>query len=116
MLERAFATTSLILGGLLFLSPWTFRFVSEEAASRNAWLCGLLIGMLSLMTIMAHSEWKLWISVGFGLRVLGYQDTTSIKMVHAISGFGVAALSAMARDNVAMRNSRPPTFGEPGTL
>ncbi len=32
------------------------------------------------------------------------------------SGFGAAALSAMALDNVVMRNARPPTFGEPGAL
>ena len=55
--------TNLVLGAWLFLTPWIFGFVSNAAASWNAWLSGVAIGVVALAAQLAFAEWEEWINL-----------------------------------------------------
>ena len=43
---------NLALGAWLFLTPWIFGFVPDTAASWNAWLSGVAIGVVALAALL----------------------------------------------------------------
>ena len=57
---------NLLLGALLFLSPWLFAF-AHGAAGADAWLGGAVIAAVSLAALMAYAEWEEWIALVAGL-------------------------------------------------
>ena len=61
---------NLLLAAFLFVSPWIYGFASDPAPARNAWICGIVIGLASIWAMIAYSEWEEWISLLFGLWVL----------------------------------------------
>ena len=60
---------NLILGALLFISPWVFHF-SPGAESWNAWAGGGVIVLLSIAALSAFAEWEEWINLIVGLWIL----------------------------------------------
>jgi hypothetical protein len=92
---------NLILGAWLFLTPWIFGFVPEAAASWNAWLTGLAIGVLAIAALVAIAEWEEWINLVLGLWVaasawiVGFASHATATRVHVLVGIAVAVASAV---------------------
>jgi SPW repeat-containing protein len=68
---------NLVLGAWLFLTPWIFGFVPNTAASWNAWLSGVAIGVVALAALLAFAEWEEWINLLLGVWV---------QCLHGLSG------------------------------
>jgi hypothetical protein len=49
-----------VVAAALFASPWLFSFSAVQAASWNAWICGLAIAALALAAINEPHEWEEW--------------------------------------------------------
>jgi hypothetical protein len=90
---------NLILGAVLFLSPWLFGFAAGPQ-SQNAWITGIVIGILSIAALAAFAVWEEWLNLIAGLWaivspwVLGFPGTTAMT-VHVAIGIIVAALAAI---------------------
>jgi hypothetical protein len=92
---------NLVLAAWLFLSPWIFGIVSESIASWNAWLSGLVIGVLAVAALVAFAEWEEWINLVLGLWVaaspwiVGFSGHSTATRVHVIVGIAVAIVAAV---------------------
>lgn len=90
---------NLVLGAILFISPWLFGF-EGGVASQNAIICGIVIALLSIAALSAFAVWEEWLNLIVGLWVivspwiLGFTATTA-QTVHLIIGLIVAALAAV---------------------
>ena len=90
---------NLILGAILFISPWMFAFAAG-AQTQNAWICGLAVIVLAIAAIAAFAVWEEWLNLIVGLWavvspwVLGFQGTTAMT-VHVVIGILVAILAAV---------------------
>jgi SPW repeat len=97
--ERVCDVLNLILGALLFFSPWIFSFASG-AQSQNAMISGIIIAVLSIAALAAFAEWEEWLNLVVGLWVLvspwvlGFADTTAM-WVHIVIGIVVAVVAAI---------------------
>src|SRR5438270_14052218 len=89
---------NLILGAVLFFSPWMFGFDAGKV-SENAYISGIVIAVLAVAALAAFTVWEECLNLIVGLwtlispRVLGFQGTTAM-MVHVLIVAGVAVLSA----------------------
>jgi hypothetical protein len=90
---------NLILGAILFFSPWMFGFDAGKV-SENANIAGLVIAVLAIAALAAFAVWEEWLNLIVGLWVLvspwvlGFQGTTAMT-VHVIIGAAVAILAAV---------------------
>jgi hypothetical protein len=90
---------NLILGAVLFLSPWIFGF-DAGIASQNAYISGLAIAVLAIAALAAFAVWEEWLNLVVGLWALvspwvfGFQGTRAMT-VHVIIGAAVAILAAI---------------------
>jgi hypothetical protein len=90
---------NLILGAVLFFSPWMFGFEAGKV-SENANIAGLAIAVLAVAALAAFAVWEEWLNLIVGLWVLvspwvlGFQGTTAMT-VHVIVGAAVAILAAI---------------------
>jgi hypothetical protein len=90
---------NLILGIILFLSPWMFGF-EAGSASQNAHVSGIVIAVLSIAALAAFTEWEEWLNLVVGLWVLvspwilGFQGSKAMT-VHVVIGAIVAILAAI---------------------
>src|SRR6516225_9617901 len=91
---------NLILGGVLFFSPWLFD-LSAGAQWQTASIVGILIAVLSIAALAAFAVWEEWflLVAGIGLIVspwlLGFQNSDSM-IINVVIGVIVAALAAFA--------------------
>jgi SPW repeat len=91
---------NLILGALLFVSPWFFRF-SPGVESWNAWVCGGIIVVLSIAALSAFAEWEEWLNFIVGLWILvspwalKFSDSTNALRTAVIIGAIVAVIAAV---------------------
>jgi hypothetical protein len=98
--EAVLDVYNLLLGALLFFSPWLFAF-AHGAASADAWLGGAVIAAVSLAALMIYADWEEWIALLAGLWmmlspfVLGFAHTIAMYVTIGI-GFVVAFLAALA--------------------
>ena len=90
---------NLILGAVLFASPWMFSF-DAGWVSENAYISGIVIAVLAIAALAAFAVWEEWLNLIVGLWVLvspwilGFQGTTAMT-VHVIIGAAVAILAAI---------------------
>lgn len=97
--ERAMDVLNLVLGALLFLSPWVFEFAAG-APTYNAMISGAIIVLLSIAALAAFAEWEEWLNLVVGLWVLvspwvlGFVGTTAM-WIHVVIGAIVAVLAAI---------------------
>jgi hypothetical protein len=90
---------NLILGALLFVSPWLFAF-DEGLSSQNAIISGIAIAVLSVAALANFAVWEEWLNLIVGLWVvvspwlMDFQGTTAMA-VHVIIGIIVAVLAAI---------------------
>jgi len=89
---------NLILGGVLFFSPWLFD-LSYGAQWQTASIVGIIIAVLSIAALAAFAVWEEWfiLVAGIGLIVspwlLGFQNSGAMIIDVAI-GLVVAVLAA----------------------
>jgi hypothetical protein len=90
---------NLILGVVLFLSPWLFGF-DAGMASQNANIAGIAIAVLAIAALAAFAVWEEWLNLIIGLWVLvspwvlGFQRSRAMT-VHVVTGAAVAILAAV---------------------
>ena len=90
---------NLILGAVLFVSPWVFSF-DAGTVSNNALVTGIVIAALAIAALAAFAVWEEWLNLLVGLWalvspwVLGFQGTTAMT-VHVVIGAAVAILAAV---------------------
>jgi hypothetical protein len=90
---------NLILGAILFVSPWMFGFDAGRA-SGNANIAGTAIAALAIAALTAFAIWEEWLNLIVGLWtlvspwILGFQGTTAMT-VHVVIGAAVAILAAI---------------------
>src|ERR1700726_4943579 len=90
---------NLILGAILFFSPWMFGFEAGRA-SQNAYVAGIVIAVLAIAALAAFAVWEEWLNLIVGLWtlvspwVLGFQGTKAMT-VCLIIGIAVAILAAI---------------------
>ena len=90
---------NLILGTILFFSPWIFGFDAGRA-SENAHIAGIVIAVLAIAALAAFATWEEWLNLIVGLWtlvspwVLGFQGTTAMT-VSVVIGIAVAILAAI---------------------
>jgi hypothetical protein len=100
---------NLALGAILLFSPWIFGFAAGPQ-SRNAWVSGIAIVILSIAALAAFAVWEECLNLIAGLWalvspwVLGFQGTTAMT-VHVVIGIIVAALAAV---ELWLRYQNPP--------
>jgi heme/copper-type cytochrome/quinol oxidase subunit 3 len=89
---------NLILGAILFFSPWMFGFAGR--AAENANIAGVAIAILAVAALAAFAVWEEWLNLIVGLWtlvspwVLGFQGGTAMR-VHVVIGIAVAILAAV---------------------
>ena len=105
---------NLILGAVLFVSPWVFSF-DAGTVSNNALVTGIVIAALAIAALAAFAVWEEWLNLVVGLWalvspwVLGFQGTTAMT-VHVIIGAAVAILAAV---ELWMMSQIPPRPARP---
>jgi hypothetical protein len=99
---------NLILGAILFVSPWMFGF-DAGTVSTNAYITGIAIAALAIAALARFAVWEERLNLIVGLWaftspwVLGFQGTA--MTVHVIIGAVVAILAAI---ELWMLNQIPP--------
>ena len=110
--EKLCDVANLILGGILFFSPWIFGFAAGRA-SENATIAGIVIAVLAILALAAFAVWEEWLNLIVGLWtlvspwLLGFQGTASAMRVHVIIGIAVAILAAI---ELWITSQNPPRF------
>ena len=100
---------NLILGAILLVSPWIFRF-SSGAPSQNAFVSGIVIAVISIAALAAFAVWEEWLNLIVGVWVLvspwvlGFTETRATQ-VHIVIGIIVAVLAAL---EIWLLYQRPP--------
>ena len=100
---------NLILGGILFISPWLFS-LPAGVKSRNAFISGIVIVVLSIAALAAFAVWEEWLNLIVGLWlivspwVLKFQGTRAM-WVDVVIGIIVAVLAAI---ELWMMSQTPP--------
>ena len=90
---------NLILGGILFFSPWPFH-LPAGAESQNALISGIVIVVLSIAALAAFAVWEEWLNLIVGLWlivspwVLKFQGTSGMR-IDVVIGIIVAVLAAV---------------------
>jgi hypothetical protein len=90
---------NLILGAILFFSPWMFGFDAGKA-SENAHIAGIIIAILAIAALAAFAIWEEWLNLIVGLWtlvspwLLGFQGTKAMT-VTVVIGAAVAILAAI---------------------
>src|ERR1700716_2785925 len=103
---------NLILGAILFFSPWMFGFDAGKV-SQNATITGIVIAVLAIAALAAFAVWEEWLNLIVGLWalvspwVLGFQGSSRAMAVHVIVGIAVAVLAAV---ELWMTSQNPPRF------
>jgi len=91
---------NLILGSVLFFSPWLFD-LSAGAQWQTASIVGVIIAVLSIAALAAFAVWEEWflLVAGIGLIVspwlLGFQNSDSM-IINVVIGVLVTVLAAFA--------------------
>jgi hypothetical protein len=89
---------NLILGAVLFFSPWLFDMYSG-AQWQTASIVGIIIAVLSIAALAAFAVWEEWfiLLAGIGLIVspwlLGFQNSDAM-VINVVIGVAVAVLAA----------------------
>lgn len=83
----------MIIGFILFISPWVLKFSDLDYPSWNAWLCGLVIVISAAYSLfVALKEWEHWNGVAIGAWlmaapwVLDFGSIRSATAVHIVLG------------------------------
>ena len=88
---------NLVLGSVLFFSPWLFD-LSSGAQWQTASTVGIIIAVLSIAALAAFAIWEEWFILGAGIGLivspwlLGFQNSDAM-IVDVVVGLIVAVLA-----------------------
>lgn len=97
--EAVLDVYNLVLGVLLFLSPWLFTY-TQKAADADIWASGLIVAAISIVALVAFSKWVEWINLALGLWlsvspwILGFAHTKAMYISMGL-GLTIAYLAAL---------------------
>jgi SPW repeat len=98
--ERVPDGINVVLGALLFISPWVFSYAGQGLAAWSAWIGGIVVAILAIAALVRFAEWEEWINVVLGVWlviapwVLGFSAVAAATWSHVILGIVIAALAA----------------------
>lgn len=100
----------LLIGVVLFMSPWVMGFGSPKPTipAQTASVSGALIGVSGLATLVGFDVWELFIIVGFGVASVASPWVLQIadaRAVLALSIGGVLAIVAAATHLIIIRRN-----------
>ena len=90
---------NLLLGTILFFSPWLLSLLAGTPWQTTSPTIGLLIALLSMAALAAFAVWEEWLNLVAGLCLvlspwfLGFQNRDAITL-HVVIGSIVAALAS----------------------
>jgi hypothetical protein len=99
--EAGVDIANLVLAALLFLTPWIFGFAHDYTAASNAWVSGIVIGVVAIAALTKFAEWEEWVNLVLGLWVLvspwalGFAAQSAARWAHVIAGLIVAVLAGV---------------------
>jgi uncharacterized membrane protein HdeD (DUF308 family) len=91
---------NLVLGALLFISPWVLGYSADAYAGWTAWIGGILIAALAVAALAAFAQWEEWVNLALGVLVLvspwvlGFAANLAALWAHVVLGLLVAVLAA----------------------
>ena len=91
---------NLLLGMILFFSPWLFSLSIGAPWQITSPTIGLLIALLSMAALAAFAVWEEWLNLVAGLCLvvspwlLGFQNSDAMTL-HVVIGTIVVALAAL---------------------
>ncbi len=83
---------NIVLGIVLFLSPWLFGFADVQAAAMSAHIVGAIIAVISIIEMVAFKMWEEWIGAAAGVWllfapfVLGFNTHIEALATHILIG------------------------------
>jgi nitric oxide reductase large subunit len=92
---------NLVIGLVLFVSPWALGFAAESPTNWNAWLSGILIAALAVAALAVFAEWQEWLALAAGVWValspwvVQFSANQTTTTLHVIAGIVVAAVAAL---------------------
>jgi len=86
--EKYCDLANLVLGAVLFLSPWVLGFAAG-AQSQNAWITGIVIAVLSIAALAAFAEWEEWLNLVAGLWAIAAPWVLMLQALPAQSVRGI---------------------------
>lgn len=98
--ERVPDGINVVLGALLFISPWVLSYTGRDLAAWSAWIGGVVVAILAIAALVRFAEWEEWINVALGVWlviapwVLGFSAVAAAMWSHVILGVVIAALAA----------------------
>lgn len=110
---------NLVLAVLLFIAPWLLRFSTDLTASYNAWISGVVVGIIAVTALTAFAEWEEWLEMLVGLWVvispwaLGFALDRTATWSHVILGLLVIAFAASEVYQLRHRPMQPTTSTVP---
>jgi hypothetical protein len=90
---------NLLLGMILFFSPWLFSFSAGAPWQTTSPKIGLLVALLSMAALAAFAVWEEWLNLIAGLCLvlspwlLGFQNGDAMTL-HVAIGTIIAALAS----------------------
>jgi heme/copper-type cytochrome/quinol oxidase subunit 3 len=91
---------NLILGILLFVSPWALEFAGNEMAAWNAWIGGAVVAALALAALTQFAQWEEWVNTVLGVWlaaspwILGFEALQMAMWSHVVLGVLITLLAA----------------------
>jgi hypothetical protein len=89
----------LIIGLVLFATPWLYGFTSNGPASMSAWISGIIVAATSALALRHFAEWEEWVDLALGgwliaaPFVLGFTGQSMPEQAHFIGGALIAGLA-----------------------
>ena len=83
---------SIVLGIVLFLSPWLFGFANVQDAAMNAHIVGAIIFVIAISEVIAFKMWEEWIGIAAGVWllfapfILGFSAHVEAVATHVMIG------------------------------
>ena len=104
---------NLILAVWLFISPWVLNFAGQQRPSWDAWIVGIIVGVLSIAALTQVQDWEEWINLLLGAWlfispwVLGFRDNHMISSNAWIVGVLIFLVAASELTVVKQIKNRP---------
>ena len=86
---------NVVLGSVLFLSPWLFGFADVQSAAMSAHIVGAIIVLISIIEMIAFRMWEEWIGAAAGVWllfapfILGFNTHVAALGTHIMFGLVV---------------------------
>ena len=100
LLAHAQDWVNLVCAVLLFISPWILAFSGDVAATRAAWISGVVVAIFAVAALVQFAEWEEWVSALLGLWmilapwIVGFASVGVAVAAFVVLGIVVLAASA----------------------